>query len=73
MDIADGKYVQLTHGTGNNENPGWAPDGLHLAFSTARGSGKGRQIYTMLVDGSNVQQLTKEGNNSQPVWAKGIN
>ncbi len=73
MDIADRKYVQLTHGTGNNENPWWAPDGLHLAFSTARGTGKGQQIYTMLVDGSNVQQLTTQGNNSQPVWAKGIN
>jgi TolB protein len=73
MDIANRKYNQLTHGTGNNENPWWAPDGLHLAFSTARGTGKGQQIFTMLVDGSNVQQLTTQGNNSQPVWAKGIN
>jgi TolB protein len=73
MDIADRKYIQLTHGTGNNENPWWAPDGLHLAFSTTRGVGKGQQIYTMLVDGTNVQQLTTQGNNSQPVWAKGIN
>jgi len=27
----------------------------------------------MLADGTNIQQLTTQGNNLQPVWAKGIN
>jgi TolB protein len=71
MDIADRKYVQLTHGTGRNENPWWAPDGVHLVFTSKRGPAT--QVYTMLADGSNVQQLTTQGNNIQPVWAKGIN
>jgi len=70
MDIADRKYVQLTTNSGRNENPWWAPDGVHLVFSSKRG--RVTQIYTMLADGTNVQQLTTQGNNLQPVWAKGI-
>ncbi len=69
MDVATRDVVQLTHGAGRNENPVWAPDGVHLAFSSTRG---GRtQIYTMLADGSQVQQLTTQGNNEKPVWSKG--
>ena len=69
MDVATREVVQLTHGAGRNENPVWAPDGVHLVFSSTRG---GRtQIYTMLADGTNVQQLTNQGNNEKPVWAKG--
>ena len=30
------KYVQLTHGEGRNENPSWAPDGVHLGFMSTR-------------------------------------
>jgi len=71
MDVGDKKYVQLTHGNGRNENPVWAPDGVHLVFSIKRGPST--QIYTMLADGTNIQQLTTQGNNLQPVWAKGIN
>jgi TolB protein len=71
MDVATRQVVQLTHGVGRNENPQWAPDGRHLVFSSRRG--KGFQIYTMLADGTQVQQLTTSGNNTQPVWAKGTN
>ncbi len=71
MDIASRQPIQLTKASGRNENPSWAPDGLHLVFTSKRG--KATQIYTMLADGSNVQQLTTQGNNIQPVWAKGIN
>ncbi len=70
MDIADRKYVQLTTNSGRNENPWWAPDGVHLVFSSMRG--RVTQIYTMLTDGTSVRQLTTQGNNLQPVWAKGI-
>jgi len=70
MDIADRKYVQLTTNSGRNENPWWAPDGVHLVFSSMRG--RVTQIYSMLADGTNVRQLTTQGNNLQPVWAKGI-
>ena len=70
MDIADRKYIQLTTSSGRNENPWWAPDGVHLVFSSKRGPVT--QIYTMLANGTNVRQLTTQGNNLQPVWAKGI-
>jgi TolB protein len=71
MDVATRQVVQLTHGAGRNENPQWAPDGRHLVFSSRRGDGF--QIYTMLADGTQVQKLTSRGNNTQPVWAKGVN
>ena len=61
--------IQLTHGEGRNENPWWAPDGVHLVFTSKRG--QSTQIYTMLADGTNVQQITTQGNNLQPVWSKG--
>jgi TolB protein len=71
MDVAARKPQQLTHDSGRNENPWWAPDGVHIVFTSKRGNST--QIYTMLADGSNVQQLTTQGNNIQPVWANGVN
>ncbi|MGB9604363.1 MAG: translocation protein TolB [Bryobacteraceae bacterium] len=71
MDVATGRFDQLTHGTGRNENPSWAPDGRHIAFSSTRSGTP--QIYTMLADGTQVRQLTTEGRNTMPVWAKGVN
>jgi len=61
MDVATRKYTQLTHSEGRNENPSWAPDGQHIVFmSTRTGS---PQIWSMLADGTQVQQLTTQGNN----------
>ncbi len=71
MPVSSRVPVQLTHGNGRNENPWWAPDGRHLVFTTKRG--QSTQIYTMLADGTAVQQLTTQGNNIQPVWSKGAN
>lgn len=68
MDVATRDVVQLTHGSGRNENPSWAPDGRHLVFSSKRG--RTTQLYTMLADGTEVQQLTTQGNNEKPVWSK---
>ena len=68
MDVASREMVQLTHGQGRNENPSWAPDGVHLVFASKRG--RTMQIYTMLADGSGLQQLTTQGNNDKPVWSK---
>ncbi|MEQ1886766.1 MAG: hypothetical protein ABL967_17020 [Bryobacteraceae bacterium] len=71
MDVATQQPIQLTQGTGRNENPWWAPDGVHLVFTSKRGNST--QIYTMLADGTNIQQLTTQGNNIQPVWANATN
>jgi TolB protein len=70
MDIAERKPKQLTKDTGVNENPWWAPDGLHIVYSSKRG--KTSQIYSMLADGTNIRQLTTQGNNLQPVWANAL-
>ncbi len=71
MDMGRKDLVQLTRQNGSNENPTWAPDGVHLVYSNKVG---GRaQIYTMLVDGKRVKQLTSAGNNDQPVWAAKTN
>jgi TolB protein len=67
MEIATGRIVQLTHDAGRNEHPTWSPDGRHLAFESTR-SGT-RQIWTMLANGLNPQQLTKEGQNWNANWS----
>jgi TolB protein len=71
MDLAKRMPIQLTHNEGVSENPTWAPDGLHLVFTSKRG--RSTQIFTMLADGTHARQMTTQGNNIQPVWAKGIN
>jgi len=68
MDVATRKYTQLTHSEGRNENPCWAPDGQHIVFQSNRNGTY--QIYSMLADGTQVQQLTTQGNNYSPVWGK---
>ena len=68
QDPSSRSYVQLTHDEGKNENPSWAPDGVHLAFMSNR-TGR-EQIFTMLADGTQVQQLTHDGINLSPAWGK---
>lgn len=68
MNVATKEYVQLTHGDGKNENPSWAPDGVHIVFAKTRGGS--HQIYSMLADGTQLQQLTTAGQNENPVWGK---
>ena len=57
---------QLTTGRGSNESPSWAPNGLHLAFTSNRAGSD--QIFTMHRDGSSLKQLTREGSNTTPRW-----
>jgi TolB protein len=68
MDVASRQFVQLTHGAGRNEHPSWAPDGRHIVFSSNRSGSL--QIWTMLADGTQLQQLTTQGRNEAPVWGK---
>ena len=67
MDIASRQIVQLTHDGGRNDFPSWSPDGRHIVFQSTRSGGE--QIWSVLADGTHLQQLTRTGRNSQPNWS----
>ncbi len=67
MDVASKQWVQLTHDGGRNDFPAWSPDNRHIVFQSNRSGSL--QIWTMLADGTKVQQLTFTGRNSQPNWS----
>ena len=67
IDIASKKYLQLTHESGSNDYPSWAPDGRHLVFE--RSIGGKSQIWSMLADGTQQHQLTTTGSNFMPNWS----
>ncbi|MBN2620397.1 PD40 domain-containing protein [candidate division WOR-3 bacterium] len=58
--------VQLTF-VGNNEEPSWSPDGLHIVFSSSR-SGT-YELYTMNWDGSRKRKLTSGITAHAPDWS----
>ncbi len=63
----NGSHQQQLTAIGDNENPRWSPDGLHLVFSSTR---NGREeIYTMDFSGKNVQRITSGGGNTNPSWS----
>ncbi|MGE5645370.1 MAG: translocation protein TolB [Acidobacteriota bacterium] len=68
MDVATRQFVQLTHGAGRNEHPSWAPDGRHIVFSSNRSGSL--QIWSMLMDGTQLKQLTTQGRNTAPAWSR---
>jgi len=56
-------------GEGSNEQPTWSPDGNWIAFQSNR-SGTW-QVYRMRVDGgTDLLQLTFDGENKDPDWSK---
>ena len=67
MDIASRQIIQLSHDGGRNDFPSWSPDGRHIVFQSNRSGTE--QIWSVLADGTHLQQLTRQGRNSQPNWS----
>lgn len=67
MDIASKRWTQLTHEAGANDAPSWAPDGRHIVFQREQGGHS--EIWMMLADGTDQQQLTHGGDNTMPNWS----
>jgi TolB protein len=67
IDLASKNYIQLTHESGSNDFPSWAPDGRHIVFERAIGGH--HEIWSMLADGTDQRQLTHSGNNFMPNWS----
>ena len=67
FEIASMHWLQVTHESGSNDFPSWAPDTRHIVFQ--RTIGHRTQIWTMLADGTHQQELTHTGDNSMPNWS----
>jgi TolB protein len=59
---------RIVAGQGSNEQPSWSPDGQWITFQSNR-SGKW-QVYRMRADGTDLLQLTFEGENKTADWSK---
>jgi TolB protein len=68
MDIASKHWLQVTHESGSNDFPSWAPDGRHIVFERST-SAHSHQIWSMLADGTEQRQLTQAGENFMPNWS----
>ena len=62
----------VTQGRSSDESPVYSPDGRKIAFASTRSYGSRRetQVFVVDVDGANLKQLTREGNNYSPAWSR---
>ncbi|RLE06508.1 MAG: Tol-Pal system beta propeller repeat protein TolB [Candidatus Aminicenantes bacterium] len=68
LNLRTNQIIKLTESNARNESPAWSPDGRHLVFSSNR---KGTiQIFSIDYDGTNLRQLTFQGENKLPDWSK---
>ncbi len=71
-DVVTLESALLTRSGGSHETPSFSPDGRKIAFASKRSSTSRSetQIFVMDANGSNIRQLTSQGNNSAPEWSK---
>lgn len=64
------RQVNLSQNPADDFDPVWSPDGTHIAFVSNRETEEGGQyIYTMLADGSDVVQVSHQGDSQFPDWS----
>lgn len=65
VDSGEAQWVGISM---SDENPGWSPDGQRLVFDSDVGSS--REIYSMKLDKSDLQQLTTNASaDIDPAWS----
>jgi TolB protein len=71
MNMDGANVVRLSDGEGEAVNPGWHPDGQHIAFSWTRGYDPGKyNVFIMDVATREYIQLTHGAmRNENPSWA----
>ena len=67
MDIASKRWLQLTHDAGSNDFPSLVAGRPPHRFRTHHRTPT--EIWSMLADGTQQQQLTTEGQNFMPNWS----
>lgn len=69
IDVATGKWIQLTHDSGRCDFPSWSPDGRHIVYANSPdGRAEHTRIMTMLADGTQKHALTGPGAD-MPNWS----
>jgi TolB protein len=70
MEVATGKWYQLTHDSGRCDFPSWSPDGRHIVYTnSADGKAEHTRVWTMLSgDGGQKRPLTGPGAD-MPNWS----
>lgn len=66
-EVSTGRINQLTSASGSNEAASWAPDSRHIVFESDRKGSK--EIFIMLLDGTEVRMITAKGSNTSPAWS----
>ncbi|MEZ4585129.1 MAG: amidohydrolase family protein [Gemmatimonadales bacterium] len=60
LPIAGGQATRISEGMAFDAQPRWSPDGRRIVFVSDRTGGE--NLFTMAADGSDVRQLSPEGN-----------
>ncbi len=70
IDVATGKWYQLTHDSGRCDFPSWSPDGRHIVYTnSADGRSEHTRVWSMLsYDGGEKRALTGPGAD-MPNWS----